>query len=334
MQTSPLKLIAIVGLIAFMLPDRQAGAQQPAQASAESSASAPGGEARRAPEVIIKGDSAEFATRITTFVNQITDFNMADPGHGMARWEGPACPMVSGLPRDEGEFILWRISDLARQAGTPLGGESCHPNIFIVVRKHPQAYLEDLTRRHSSDVFDGATPTVISGFIESNRPVRSWYSTAQQTPEGLPMLVESFPGISQQHVAWVPGGVIITPVRPAIGDSALTNPWSQASHLVLNAVWAIKKVLVVVDSSQTKGVSIGQLADYVSMAALAQIRLDSHPTTDQTILTLFDASPAAASAGVTDWDQAFLKAVYASEQKSVMQRNQIAHEMVHQIGHY
>jgi hypothetical protein len=53
---------------------------------------------------------------------------------------------------------------------------------------------------------------------------------------------------------------------------------------------------------------------------------------DPTILALFDGAPQAASAGLTASDQAVLKSVYATEQKSVMQRSQIAQDMVRTIA--
>jgi len=77
-----------------------------------------------------------------------------------------------------------------------------------------------------------------------------------------------------------------------------------------------------------KGVTLGQLADYVAMAGLAQIKLDNHPTDAPTILTLFDKAP---SPGLTEWDKAFLKSVYASEPKSVLVRSQITHGMINEI---
>jgi len=117
-------------------------------------------------------------------------------------------------------------------------------------------------------------------------------------------------------------------VRPKDAQATLTNPWAQASHVVLNVVWAIKKIYVVVDLTRFKGVKLGQLADYVSMAGLAQIKLDPKVAGDPTILTLFDTGPEAASAGLTEWDQAFLKSFYLAEQKTVMARSSIARDMV------
>jgi hypothetical protein len=334
MHTPFLTLIAAVGLIAFAAADRLATAQQPpASANESSSASAPAGEVRHTPEVTITGQR-ELATRITGFVNQITDFDYGDSNKGLARWQDPVCPLVTGLPRDMAEYILLRLSEVARAAGAPLAGEHCHhPQLFIIVTKQPEAYLREQEKRHGAEVFGGAAPMLINEFIATPRPVRTWYDTVEQTPEGLPMMKMSFPGISETTASPGPGGSsVVTAVRPDDPEAMLANPWSQASHLVLNVVWAIKKVYVVVDPTRFKGVKLGQLADYISMAALAQIKLDPHLDGDPSILALFDKDAQAASGGLTDWDQAFLKSFYSSEQKSVEARSSIAHGMVREIA--
>jgi hypothetical protein len=48
--------------------------------------------------------------------------------------------------------------------------------------------------------------------------------------------------------------------------------------------------------------------------------------------TLFNGAPEAAPTGMTDWDQSFLKALYATDQKSKQQRGQIARSMVREIA--
>jgi hypothetical protein len=336
MRTSFLTLIAAVGLIAFAAADRRAAAQQPPTSAVQSSSSsAPADEGRHTPEVIITGQP-ELATRITGFVNQLTDFDYGDSNRGLARWQDPVCPLVTGLPQDMAEYILGRLSEIARAAGVPLARESCHhENLFIIVTKNPEAYLREQEKEHGADVFGEAPPMLINEFIATARPVRTWYDTIERTPEGLPMYRMAFPGNSgTRPVAGSGGGTVIAGVQSNSGNAntILANPWSQASHLVLNVVWAIRRVYVIVDPTKFKGVKLGQLADYVSMAGLAQIKLDPHLAGDSTILTLFDTSPQAASAGLTDWDRAFLKSMYAAEQKSVLARSAIAQEMVREIA--
>jgi hypothetical protein len=333
MRTPLLILAAVVGLGAFASADRRAAAQQPPASTGESSpSSAPAGEARHTPEVIVTGQR-EFATKITGFVNQITDFDYGDSNRGLARWQDPICPLVTGLPREMAEYILLRVSEVARTVGAPLAGENCRAqNLFIIVTKNAESYLRELEKRHGSTVFGAAAPMLINEFIATPRPVRTWYDTVEKTPEGLPMVQESFPGASEQKIVAAGGNAFALPVRPKDAGAMFTNPWSQASHLELNVVWAIKRVYVVVDPTRFKGVKLGQLADYVSMAGLAQIKLDPNLGDDPTILRLFDADPQTASAGLTDWDVAFLKSFYATEQKSMLQRSSIAEGMIHTIA--
>jgi hypothetical protein len=324
MRSTLLIALAALGLVAFEGRHERAFAQQPP------SSGEPAGTVGRKPEVIVKAQREQLQQRVSTFVNQVTDFRF---GEGLARWQTPVCPLVAGVSRHWGEYILGRVSDIGKAAGVPLAGEHCHPNLFILVSKQPEAFLRDLEKRHRLIVFGGASPQLIDAFIAAPRPVRTWYDTVQRTAEGLPMMSTSFPGVSQQNEAMHSLGVVIEePVEPNDPLQLTTNPWSQASHLTLNVVWAIYQVFVVVDPTRFKGVSLGQLTDYVAMAGLAQLKVDARLGDAPSILTLFDKAPQEASPGMTEWDQAFLKSVYATEQKSVVQRSQIALGMVRDIA--
>ena len=146
------------------------------------------------------------------------------------------------------------------------------------------------------------------------------------------MLSTSFPGVSQQAADKGIGAIVMVPVEPNQPLELTTNSWAQASHLTFNVCWAIYQVFVIVDPTRFKGVTLGQLADYVAMVGLSQIKADGRLGDAPTILTLFDKAPQEASPGMTEWDQAFLKSVYATEQKSVVQRQQIALGMVRAVA--
>ena len=47
------------------------------------------------------------------------------------------CPQVAGLPRNDGEFILARLSQIALVAGAPLGPEHCRANFYVIVTEKP-----------------------------------------------------------------------------------------------------------------------------------------------------------------------------------------------------
>jgi hypothetical protein len=322
-------LVAAIGLVGFGEAHGQAPQQPPAPAAESSPSSTGAGTAEHRPEVIINGHELE--TRVTAFVRQVTDFQLNDPNRGLARWMDNVCPLVSGLPAEQGEYILGRVTDIAQAANVPLAGRHCHANLFILVTNHPQAFLRDMEKRHRTEMFGGAEPSVVEDFIANPRPVRTWYNTVLRTSDGLPMLAMSFPGVSQSKPIAVTGGIVNTPVRPNVSDAQTTNQWAEASHLTLNAVRAFNKVFVIIDPTRFKGVSLGQLADYAALVGLAQVKLDSPVGDAPSILTLFDRGQRA-SPGLTDWDRAFLKSIYATEQRSILQRSEIARQMVHTIG--
>ena len=47
----------------------------------------------------------------------------------LLRWEDAVCPMVVGMIRPAGEFVLRRLSELARESGVPLAKENCKHQI-------------------------------------------------------------------------------------------------------------------------------------------------------------------------------------------------------------
>jgi hypothetical protein len=76
--------------------------------------------------------------------------------------------------------------------------------------------------------------------------------------------------------------------------------------------YAFTRVLVVVDQTRLTGVSRGQLAAYIAVVGLAEIRADAQVGDAPTILKLFDGAPQAAPPGLSDWDRAFLKSLYST----------------------
>jgi hypothetical protein len=230
---------------------------------------------------------------------------------GLARWP-EVCPLVSGLPQAEGEFILGRISETARAAGVPMAGEQCSPNLYILVSSSPKQLLEAMDRRNRAFTFScgirdpgrGTSPSEIDEVIQKPRAVRVWYNTAVTTPDGLTVCTDR-------------------------GVNAI-NSW--ASRLQSNVSWSLHTVFVVVDTSRIHGVTRGQLADYVSLVGLARMNPEAPLDGAPTILQLFGGNPGAAPAGLTVWDRAFLKVLYASKQAAKLVPEQLARRMTEEAG--
>jgi len=297
--------IPVMGAALVMLAgaDLRADAQSPGAAAAL--ADAPHAASEPLQEVTVTAHRAELAARVSKFVNEIAD---RGNGEGLPRWKAPVCPLVSGLPRQEGEFMLGRISEIARTAAVPLAGEKCRPNLYILIHPQPGKLFQAMQKRNFGFTFgdDPPAPSVIDRFMAAPQTVKVWYTSVERTPDGL--------------------------FLHNCGGTKCTPPTPEASRFTASVVWQLGHVFVVVDATRLKGVSRGQLADYVAMVALADLKPGAKLANTPTILKLFDATSTAAPAGMTDWDQAFLKSLYTTEQKSKTQRIQIADQIMREIA--
>jgi hypothetical protein len=103
---------------------------------------------------------------------------------------------------------------------------------------------------------------------------------------------------------------------PDLIDQFIDKPRPVRVWYNIYSILALDRVLMIVDQTRLQGVSSGQLADYIAMASFAEIKplAETRPNASlgdaPTILKLFDSSPDAAPAGLSDWDQAYLKTLY------------------------
>ncbi len=286
--------------------------------------------ANQAPqeEVTVSARRAQLEPRVSRFVTQVSAL---DGSGGLARWQTPVCPSVTGLSKDDGEFILGRMSEIARVVGVPLAAEHCHPNLFVFVTADPKQLLEAMERRgrYRAVTFGDAEPKVVDEFISTPRAARVWYDSVMETADDTTPIYSSLdvgvamaaPG-SNGQVGDSPGG---------LQSGRVINDWERASRVARAMVSAFSYVYVVVDSRRLPGVTRGQLADYISMVALAQIKPAAQLGDAPTILRLFDGAPQAALPGMSLWDRALLKSLYAIEQNVRVQQGEIALDMVREI---
>ena len=107
-------------------------------------------------------------------------FGIADaPSYGdwPPIWAVPVCPVVTGLRREQDEFVLSRVSEIARAAGARLGGEKCHPNLYVFVTDNPKELLRTMESRRYLVIFGNATPSSVEQFINSPAPIKVWHQT-------------------------------------------------------------------------------------------------------------------------------------------------------------
>jgi hypothetical protein len=259
--------------------------------------------------------------QVSSFVSAIS----AAPFHeSLARWTTPICPLVAGLPREHGEFVLTRVSQIATDAGVPLAPEHCRGNFYVIVTADPDALLKAWIKRDIS-IFGDAGGTKIRAFLKSSSPIRVWYNADLNTADGLPLTAHDGSDFGSVAMGPTMGGGPL--------DGVPANDHALGFRLKHDEVRGLSSAIVVVDSRRARGVSFGQLADYVALIGLAELRLDADVGDATTILQLFSGSGKAPPAGLSPWDQSFLKALYHTEQSDVMQLSEIKISIVRDVLH-
>ena len=105
-----------------------------------------------------------------------------------------------------------------------------------------------------------------------------------------------------------------------------------ANRLEWNAVSTISSVIEIVDTGGMKGFKIGQMADYIAMVGLAKFNLDADFGAAPSILRLFQGTDDAKPSSLSDWDAAYLKALYHTRQSSRLQSELIRQSMLRDIN--
>jgi hypothetical protein len=269
------------------------------------------------PQVTIKAQRLSLELRVHAFVSHITTSLVGD-NDSLTRWHFPICPLVAGLPAEQGEAVLTRLSQIAAAAGASLGPRRCEPNFHVVVTSDPEGLLKKWRARNPF-IFGPVPPlngeVPITRFLHTNRPVRVWYNTEFTSAEG---------GASSDGQFEMSG--------VDLGGAQTVKIWG-ASRVKWPVVLNLTSVIIVVDTRHTKGYTLGQLADYIGMIGLTELNLDSDLESAPTILRLFAASSSGEGRpdGLSSWDQAFLKGLYNTDQSSRWQRSRIVTRVVQDI---
>jgi hypothetical protein len=227
-------------------------------------------------------------------------------GESLWRWNVKVCPLVAGLNKQQGEFVLARLSQIAKAAGAPLDSETCKPNLFVIVTPDPELLLKKWWRREV-DLFDGEAGAAVNRFLETPRPVRVWYSAGTVGVDGI----------------YSTGMLDASSNRAHSFGELPTSRVDSATRLKLSATRNIVSIIVVVDSTKIGDISFGQLADYIGLVGLAQINFDKKPSDAPTILKLFESPKESRPKEMTAWDRALLHALYSTSQINIMQISQM-----------
>jgi hypothetical protein len=162
----------------------------------------------------------ELVQKAATFVFGIAD--VPEYADWPPIWRAPVCPLVTGLRRDQDEFVLLRVSEIARAAGARLGGEKCHPNLYVFVTDNPKEVLQAMESRYLV-IFGNAAPSSVEQFINRPAPVKVWHKTYEGDFYLVNVVVDGtrLDGLSEKQFADYVGMVSLAQIRtPAhFGDA-------------------------------------------------------------------------------------------------------------------
>jgi hypothetical protein len=256
-------------------------ADSPAPATAAPSAAKP--DSTTVGEVVVQGRSPQagksFAAAVDKFVHAQ---GRSSFGHAPARWDRQLCPKTAGLKPDAGDLVSRRIKEVAARVGAPADGKCRGDNVLVVFTARPDTLMADVRDHHPELLgyhFVGQTKSLAA----FSPPMKSWYVTTTD-------------GRLDAAYAHEPACIDLLGCR-------ILPP--------LHSRFAF--ALVVVDSSWLVGRPIGAVADAIAMTVLSQpARRDGCSSLPSIMDTLDPAcSPGEAVDGLTAYDEAYLKALYA-----------------------
>jgi hypothetical protein len=297
--------LAVLTALSFIAGDAKANPPSPKQAE-QAPATQP-----TLPEVIVRAQREALERGVQAFVSS----SIREPfEESLARWNSPICTLVVGLPPEEDKFVRARLSEIAVAAGARLAPQPCQANFAVIVAAEPDAVLKAWYKRNYH-LFGDATENRINGWLKTPRAARVWYNIKSESASGLPYAIAA-PGL----------------MGPPPPGTSIPFDSVEASHIVFNSVRAFSSVIVAIDSGRAEGINFNKLADYAAMVGLAEIQLDADIWEVPTILRLFSTSKGAKPTGLSDWDAAFLGALYNTSQETKLQRSAITQSMVHHLA--
>ena len=256
------------------------------------------------------------------FVNTGTERNLA-------RWRGgmqSICPATSGLDPGYNAFVTMRLRALAAYVGAPVQADTnCKTNVQIRFTNNPQQTMDEVMKWATGPAFRNRYSGGMKHLIEykSDHAIQGWYFTTT-------------------------GGSIVLNTDPSLVGISVWPLWPQVTqnNLGVNAIGTrvgassgsgigIGTVILVVDTKEVVGATIGPIADYLSMLTLSVVQSPDHCDPLPSILDLKSTNCGARQAPttMTAGDFAFLKALYAAPGISPsFSRDEIQDNMMRQFN--
>ena len=231
----------------------------------------------------------------------LDDLTTPDANLRIARFQKNICVGAVNMRGQTAQYVVDRISQIGLDIGLEPGEPGCSPNILVIASQDGAA-LADAMVKARPVVFRpggsemGRNRAALARFQQSDTPIRWWHVS-------LPM--DNRTG------------------QPAVrlpGDEEAPRTSGSAARLRTEIRNDISRVIVILDFSKLEGLNMTQVADFAAMVSFSQVDLDSDFSAYDSILAL----PAdRTQAGITEWDMAYLRALYSAELTATQKSQQI-----------
>ena len=245
------------------------------------------GQATELEDIVVQGRRID--ERVRGFIDEIV---AAPAGRGPARWRDNICVGVANLRGDAAQYLADRVSEVALDIGLEPGEPGCKPNILIIGTDDGAGMARGLVTARRNVFWPGGSGmnrsrAALEAFQTNDHPVRWWHISLPVDSQTGTLAVR-LPGENPPTVAKTTAGRLRTTIRNDLG-----------------------RVIIIVDMTKADGLDLRQIADYAAMIAFSQVDPDADTQDYDSILSLFRRPQTTPQ--LTEWDMAYLKALYAAE---------------------
>lgn len=240
-------------------------------------------------DVIVASDPLEEVAR-----DYVESLAAPARGRGLARWESEICLGVTNFDSEAAHQLLDHISRVASDHGIALGDPGCAPNVMIMGTSDGRALASALVDRRRREFRYGYTRSnrgsrALEVFRVSDSPIRWWHISLLYIA-GTDTIAMRLPG---EEPVWIP-----CPQRRGARYCNAVND-------------RIVRAWIIVDLEALPKLSFQQFGDYLSMVTLAQVEPETDYSNFDTVLNVLN-DPGRVT-GLTEWDRAYLRALYSGE---------------------
>lgn len=252
-----------------------------------------------ASDIVVEGERypPEQAKQISTDI--LGDFGVAQANAPAARWTEPICLKVVGLSDRQAAIVDARIREIALSVRAPLARGKCSGNAVVTFTGNGAEVTGEIARRAPNRLREVPEALRVR-YVSDLLPVRWWYSTGTGAADGMAASSVGAPGV------YFEGADTGATALGVSGDEG-TVVTHRSSMVSTQTARSIHSATVIIDASQTRGAAIETLADFAALVLLAEVKPGARSSSISVLAAFGSYDP---PKGLTDWDMAFLKALY------------------------